>query len=178
MRRTEWVQLVAYVKMRSPQTFIVEGTAEAWYPDVADYDAEAVQQSIDTLSRRPGNLPIALGDLLVEIRKVRNLRLERHGDPVITADPDDREAYRAELARARKVIADGGEWPTHPFGELPVRPVKALAVGKPMPAQGYPGPTRRVLDSERMKQARAEVEAQRKRDAESAETTEEEKADA
>lgn len=133
MRQTEWVQLVAYIKMRSPQTYIVEGTSEAWYADVAEYDARAVQQAVDTLSRRPGNLPIALGDLLVEIRKVRALRLEKHGDPVIMADPDDKKAWQDELARARKAIADGEPWPMHPFGELTPRPVDALVVGRPIP---------------------------------------------
>lgn len=133
MTGVECVQLVTFVRARSPQTYLAEGTPDAWFIDLQPFDLTAAQEAVVTLTRRPGNAAISLGDLLAEIRKVRALRLERHGDPVITADPDDTEAFQRELARARKAICDGEPWPAKSNGELTARPVEALTTGRSVP---------------------------------------------
>ena len=170
MTAVECVQLVAFVRARSPQTYLAEGTPDAWFLDLQAFDLAAAQEAVVTLSRRPGNAQISLGDLLAEIRKVRNLRLERHGDPLISVDPDDVEAYKRELARARKAICDGDPWPAKQPAELTdrERPLAALMAGTPIksaPRRSWqerralvPGPAKPPFTDEELRAAQAELD--------------------
>jgi hypothetical protein len=56
------------------------------------------------------------------VRRIRQLRLDRAGDPVPDADPDDTEAYRLALREGRTRIADG----------LVPRPVAELIAANPL----------------------------------------------
>lgn len=160
MTGTECVQLVAFIRARSPQTFLAEGTPDAWFIDLQAFDLRAAQEAVVRLTRRPGGNAISLGDLLAEIRKVRNELIEKAGDPVIDVDPDDTDGYKSALTDARRRIADGEQLPTVAPGALTARPVAALTVGKSVPVDDPVRTERRALLRKSAHARREQVEAE------------------
>ncbi|HZQ33703.1 MAG TPA: hypothetical protein VFB19_18475 [Mycobacterium sp.] len=160
MTPTQCVELVAFIRARTPQTFLAEGTPDAWYPDLAPYDMAAAQEAVAALSRRPGLQPIGLGDLLVEIKRVRALRLERHGEPSVDHDPSDVEGWLAARREACRRIMDGETLPQpRAIESAPKPPGLVLDVGKPVPREDpRNGRPKRFSDAAKRAEAEAELE--------------------
>lgn len=162
MTGTECVQLVAFIRARSPQTFLAEGTPDAWFIDLQAFDLRAAQEAVVRLTRRPGGNAISLGDLLAEIRKVRNELIEKAGDPVIDVDPDDTAAWIAALRAARKRIADGEQLPCEARAIEGRSPVEQH-IGSLLPAVPVDDPVRterRALLRQAAHTRREQVEAE------------------
>lgn len=139
MTGVECVQLIAYIRQRSPQTFLVDGTPDAWYPDLAPFDIDDGKEAVDALTRRPGNLQVSLGDLLTAIKSIRQRRLTDTFELAPDADPDDVPAYIAALRESRFRVA-GAPNPER------AKAVAALTAGRAVPKADYGQAARRARE--------------------------------
>lgn len=107
MNPNETVILARYVRALCPQQRFDEYTADAWHDLLSPYSLDearaAVYQHITA-----GNAFVAVGEIVTEIRKARNDRLERHTEAEPPAgDLGDHASYRAALLAERRAIASG-----------------------------------------------------------------------
>jgi hypothetical protein len=106
MTREQVSYLVAYLN-RAGLVIAVEGQAAVWHDALWGIRYEDALEACRQLARRPGGSRFMVpGDLLVEVRKVRNARI---GNRVPPAPPDELPAEaQAEFGRAYlRALGDG-----------------------------------------------------------------------
>ncbi|NUS22715.1 MAG: hypothetical protein HOV92_00605 [Streptomyces sp.] len=110
MNSQEAAVLCRYVRALCPQQKFDEYTPDAWHDVLNEYLLDEARTAAATLARRQAF--VAPGEIATEIKRVRADLMARHTDPTPSADPDDPEAYRAELAASRLAVATGQERPS------------------------------------------------------------------
>lgn len=123
MTPNETVILARYVKALCPQQKFDEYTADAWHDLLAPY---ALAEARAAVARHiaAGNAFVAVGEIVTEIRKARNDRLDRHTEAEPPPGDTGDHAYQTALLAERQAIADGRTEP---------RPVPALPPGTTEP---------------------------------------------
>ncbi|MFI7315181.1 zinc finger domain-containing protein [Streptomyces hygroscopicus] len=120
MNPDETVMLARYVRALCPQQKFDEYTADAWYDLLAPYTLEEARAAV-ARHIAAGHAFVAVGEIVTEIRKARNDRLERHTEAEPPdGDLGDHASYQAALLAERRAIASGHTQP---------RPVPALPPG-------------------------------------------------
>jgi hypothetical protein len=116
----EAVILTRYVRAMCPQQKLDEYTADAWRNVLSGYSLDEARAAVD---RRvtAGHAFVAVGEIITEIRKARNDRLDQHSDAEPPPGDTGDATYRAALLAERRAIADGRTEP---------RPVPALPPGR------------------------------------------------
>lgn len=109
MNSQEAAVLCRYVRALCPQQKFDEYTPDAWHDVLHDYLLPEARAAAATLAQRQAF--IAPGEIATEIRRMRAERMARHTDPTPKANPDDPEAYRAEIAATRYAVATGQQEP-------------------------------------------------------------------
>jgi hypothetical protein len=115
----EAVILTRYVRAMCPQQKFDEYTADAWHNILNGYSLDEARTAVDR-HITAGHAFVAVGEIITEIRKARNDRLERHTEAEPPAGDTGDHAYRAALIAERRAIAAGYTEP---------RPVPALPPG-------------------------------------------------
>lgn len=143
MTPVECVRLVKFVAARCPAMRMQDDTPEAWYVDLVEFDlTDALEAARRTTLAKTF---IGIGDLVDECRAIVRKR----------------EGERRLAQIEAEVLAENP--PTAAVTDK-ARPLAALLVGtsiRTVSRGGYDGPTRKHRDSERMAQARAEVDSRR-----------------
>ncbi|MGW4670123.1 zinc finger domain-containing protein [Streptomyces sp. NPDC004324] len=121
MNSQEAAVLCRYVRALCPQQKFDEYTPDAWHDILRNYLLDEARPAAATLASRQAF--VAPGEIATEIRRTRADRMARHTDPTPTADPDDPQAYRDELAATRYAVATGQQQPaTHELTAGPIHP--------------------------------------------------------
>ncbi|WP_367138953.1 MULTISPECIES: zinc finger domain-containing protein [Streptomyces] len=136
MNEAETVMLARYVRALCPQQKFDEFTADAWYDVLAPYSLDEARAAV-TRHIKAGNAFIAVGEIVAEIRKARNDRLDRHTEAEPPAGDSGDDTYKAALLAERRAIADGHMEP---------RPVPALPPGR-TDEQPTTGRARAILEA-------------------------------
>ncbi|MCP9205539.1 zinc finger domain-containing protein [Streptomyces sp. NEAU-Y11] len=124
MTEEETVILARYVRALCPQQRFDEYTADAWHDLLAPYSLEEARAAV-ARHIAAGHAFVSVGEIVTEIRKARNDRLDRHTEAEPPAgDLGDHTSYRAALLAERRAIADGRTEP---------QPVPALPPGSTEP---------------------------------------------
>jgi hypothetical protein len=122
MTNEEAAVLVRYVRAVCPQQRVDEYTADAWYDVLYPFTIDEARAAI-AAHVAAGNAFIAAGEIVASIRRTRADRMARHTDPTPKSDPDDVQAYRAELAANRLAVATGQQQPSqHELTGGPMHP--------------------------------------------------------
>ncbi|MEU5426903.1 hypothetical protein AB0H73_15040 [Streptomyces olivoreticuli] len=120
MTEAETVMLARYVRALCPQQKFDEYTADAWHDLLAPYDLNEARTAV-ARHIAAGNAFVAVGEIVTEIRKARNDRLDRHTEAEPPAGDLGDDTYKAALLAERRAIADG---------RIEPRPVPALPPGR------------------------------------------------
>lgn len=126
MNPRETVMLTRYVKALCPQQKFDEYTADAWHDLLAPYNLDEARAAV-ARHIAAGNAFVAVGEIVIEIRKARNDRLDRHAEAEPPPGDTGDHTYQAALLAERQAIADGRTEP---------RPVPALPPGTTEPPTG------------------------------------------
>ncbi|NUH35300.1 hypothetical protein HUF15_00700 [Streptomyces samsunensis] len=120
MNPNETVILARYVRALCPQQRFDEYTADAWHDLLGPYSLEEARAAV-ARHIAAGNAFVSVGEIVTEIRKARNDRLDRHteAEPPV-GDMGDHASYQAALIAERRAIASGHTQP---------RAVPALPLG-------------------------------------------------
>jgi hypothetical protein len=106
MNNQEVAALVRYVRATCPQQRVDEYTADAWHDVLFPFTLDEARTAI-AAHIAAGNAFIAAGEIVTSIKRARADRMARHTDPTPHANPDDPQAYRAELLATRQAVATG-----------------------------------------------------------------------
>ncbi|MEU1309455.1 hypothetical protein ABZ419_11250 [Streptomyces cinnamoneus] len=120
MNEEETVMLARYVRALCPQQRFDEYTADAWHDLLSPYSLDEARAAV-TRHIAAGNAFVAVGEIVTEIRKARNDRLDRHTEAEPPAGDLGDRTYKAALLAERRAIADG---------RIEPRPVPALPPGR------------------------------------------------
>lgn len=102
MRHTQTVELLALISQLCPSQRIDEFTPDAWHPLLTDIDLEdAVAAVYDAASAGPF---VNVSDVVQGVKDMQAQRLREHPLPTPRADPDDIDAYRAEMDTNRLAV--------------------------------------------------------------------------
>lgn len=102
--------LCRYVRALCPQQKFDEYTPDAWHDVLRDYLLEEARTAAAVIANKQPF--VSPGEIATEIRRMHADRLGRHTDPTPKADPDDAQAYKAELVATRLAVATGQEEPS------------------------------------------------------------------
>jgi hypothetical protein len=121
MTNEEAAVLCRYVRSLCPAQRFDEFTADVWHDLLYPFHlAEARAAAVAIASTQPFVSP---GEIAAHVRRTRADRLHRHTDPTPQADPDDVQAYRAELRATRNAVATGQQQPSqHELTSGPMHP--------------------------------------------------------
>ncbi|RLU79253.1 hypothetical protein CTZ27_37040 [Streptomyces griseocarneus] len=130
MNDKEAVALARYVRALCPQQRFDEFTADAWYDVLAPYSLNEARAAV-VRHINAGHAFVAVGEIVTEIRKARNDRLDRHTEAEPPPGDTGDHTYQAALLAERHAIASGELEPR------PVPPPRALTAGTaPAPGRG------------------------------------------
>lgn len=103
MTPTETFALVRIIRAKCPAQKIDEYTAEAWHDDLEPLRFEDCRQAVSNLIWLQRQRFIAVADLIDEVRRIRNDRIDR----VVLCPPPDCPDEAAWLLDARRQVGDG-----------------------------------------------------------------------
>lgn len=121
MTPDQTVILARYVRALCPQQKFDEYTPDAWHDILFPFRLEEARTAAAAIaSKQPFVSP---GEIATDIRRTRADRLNRHTDPTPSADPDNVQAYQAELLATRTAVATGQQPPAqHELTSGPMHP--------------------------------------------------------
>lgn len=121
MNNQETAVLCRYVRSLCPAQRFDEYTADVWHDLLHGYLLDEARAAAVALASK--QTFVSPGEIATEIRRARADRMARHTDPTPTADPDNPQAYRNELAATRHAVATGQQQPaTHELTAGPMHP--------------------------------------------------------
>lgn len=106
MTEDEVVLITRYVRAVCPQQKIDEYTSDTWEDFLLPYSVDETRAAIRAHITR-GNAFISIGEIVAEIRKARNNRINRHTESEPPHGAFGEASYRTALLDERKAIADG-----------------------------------------------------------------------
>lgn len=176
MNATETARICDAISQIKPSQRFDTDTPALWAVILADVRYEDARQAVLNLGGRQQYIDPS--DIITEVRRIRDDRIDRTELPVPNASPDDPAAYAAEYRALRLAIADGtlagDRLDAYRRGEISLtgRPALTGPLSDPDPTVG-PAIVREALDRQQAAaEARAAAEAARAaamRDAEEAE---------
>lgn len=110
MTNEETAVLCRYVRSLCPAQRFDEFTADVWHDLLRGYLLDEARTAAVAIASK--QTFVSPGEIATEIKRARADRMQRHTDPTPTADPDNPQAYKAELAASRLAVATGQQQPS------------------------------------------------------------------
>lgn len=152
MNATDTARICDAISQIKPAQRFDTDTPAFWAVILADTRYEDARQAVLNLGGRQQFIDPS--DILAEVRRIRDDRVDRNEMPVPNASPDDATAYAVEYRALRLAIADGtltgDELEAYRRGEISLtgRPALAGPMSDPNPETG-PAIVREALERKR-----------------------------